>query len=192
MTGLWQLPERAVIGGRSYAIHGDFRDILEIFSYFTDPDLPEYVQWAIAVALFYEGDIPRQHQLEAMEYLLWFINCGAEQEPAPGPKLLDWEQDAPWIVADVNKVAGQEIRQLPFLHWWTFMAYFHAIGEGQLSTVVAIRDKLARGKKLEDWEQTFYKENKKRVDMAKRYSRQELEQRRKLQQMLEGSERAGE
>lgn len=184
MTGIWDLPTAAVIGGKRYGIHGDFRDILEIFSYFSDPDLPQYLQWQIAIALFYEGHIPPEHQQEAMAYLLEFINCGAAEEPAAGVKLLDWDQDAPLIVADVNKVAGMEIRQLPFLHWWTFMAYFHAIGEGQLSTVVSIRDKLARGTKLEDWEKTFYRENKKRVDIQKRYSGQELEQRRKLQQML--------
>ena len=119
-----------------------------------------------------------------MDYLLQFINCGASEAPTPGPKLLDWEQDAALIVADVNKVAGMEIRQLPFLHWWTFMAYFHAIGEGQLSTVVSVRDKLARGKKLEEWEKTFYRENKKRVDIQKRYSLQERQQREALSQML--------
>lgn len=126
-----------------------------------------------------------------MEYLAEFINCGKAEPGRPGPKLLDWEQDAAMIVADVNKAAGQEIRALPFLHWWTFMAYFHAIGEGQLSTVVAIRDKLRRGKKLESWEKDFYRENKNRVDLKKRYSRDELEEQERLKQMLDGK-KAGE
>lgn len=45
------------------------------------------------------------------------------------------------------------------------MAYFNAIGEGQLSTIVSIRDKLSRHKKLEKWEQDFYKKNRKAVDL---------------------------
>lgn len=89
------------------------------------------------------------------------------------------------IVADVNKVAGQEIRALPFVHWWTFMSWFHAIGEGQLSTVVSLRDKLRRGKKLEQWEKDFYRDNKNTVDIRKRYSKEELEQQEKLKRLLD-------
>ena len=184
MTGVWTLPTEAVIGGKTYPIHADYRDILEIFSYLEDPDLPEYLRWQIALALFYEGDIPAGHQQEAMEYLSTFINCGRQEEAKPGPKLLDWEQDGLTIVADVNRVAGQEIRALPFVHWWTFMAWFHAIGEGQLSTIVSIRDKLRRGKKLEQWEKDFYRENKARVDLKKRYSAEELAEQERLRQLL--------
>ena len=185
MISGWGLPKVAVIGGKQYALHADFRDILEIFSYLDDPDLPEYLRWQIALALFYEGEIPIKNQQEAIEYLLSFLNCGKENPGKPGPKLLDWEQDAPMIVADVNKVAGQEVRALPFVHWWTFLSWFHAVGEGQLSTVVSIRDKLRRGKKLEGWEKDFYRDNKEAVDIRKRYSKEELAQQEKLKRLLD-------
>lgn len=161
---IWDLPTSARIGGNTYPIHADFRDILTIFKHFDDPDTPDYLKWRIAIALFYDGEIPEKDYQEAMEFLADFIACG-EKDVEPGPKLLDWEQDARLIVADVNKVAGKEIRALPFLHWWTFVAYFNAIGEGQLSTIVSIRDKRRRGKKLEKWEQDFYKKNKKAIDL---------------------------
>ena len=185
MIGGWALPTKAVIGGKEYALHADFRDILEIFTYLDDPDLPEYLRWHIALALFYEGQIPADDQQEAVQYLLSFLNCGKEEQGKPGPKLLDWEQDASMIVADVNKVAGQEIRALPFVHWWTFLSWFHAIGEGQLSTVVSIRDKLRRGKKLEQWEKDFYRDNKETVDIRKRYSKEELAQQEMLKKRLD-------
>ena len=89
---------------------------------------------------------------KVLKQCFWFINCGDTETTRKAPKLMDWEQDARAIVADVNKVAGMEIRALTYLHWWTFLSWFHAIGEGQLSTVVSIRDKLRRGKKLEQWE----------------------------------------
>lgn len=184
MTDLWSLPVRATIGGKAYDLHADYRDILEIFSYFEDPDLPAFLCWQIALALFYEGEIPQEHQQEAMEYLSHFITCGQTPPQKPGYKLLDWEQDADAIVADVNRVSGQEIRGLPFLHWWTFLSWFHAIGEGQLSTLVSIRDKLRRGKKLESWEKEFYRENKQKVDIKKHYSRQELQQQEELKRLL--------
>lgn len=180
---LWDLPTSAEIGGVSYQIHADFRDILDIFRYLNDPDRPEYLRWRIAVALFYDGDIPLEHLQEAMDYLANFISCG-EADGKPGPKLLDWDQDAQMIVADVNKVAATEIRSLPFLHWWTFVAYFNAIGEGQLSTVVSIRDKLRRGKPLEKWEKDYYRKNKERIDLKQKYSAEELAEQERLKKML--------
>lgn len=179
----WQLPESAIIGGEEYEINADFRNILEIIKHLNDPDKPEYVRWRVAIALFYEGEIPKEHELEAMEFLSAFISYG-EKDTKPGPKLIDWEQDTRVIVADVNKVAGMEIRALPYLHWWTFLSYFGAIGEGQLSTVVSIRDKLRRGKKLEKWEQDFYRENKSLVDLKTRYSAEELSEQERLKKLL--------
>lgn len=181
----WTLPVSAVIGEKTYPIHGDYRDVLEIFSYFEDPDLPEYLKWQIGLALFFEGEIPPEHQQEAMGFLSDFIQCGRSVEDVAGPKLIDWQQDAPTIVAEVNKVAGQEVRQLPFLHWWTFMGYFHAIGEGHLSTVVGIRDKLRKGKPLDTWEKEFYRTNKKQIELKKRCSQEEKAERERLQKLLD-------
>ena len=65
----WILPETVEIGGIEYEINTDFRDVLEIIGYLTDPDESEYVRWRIAIALFYIGDIPQEHQYEAMQYL---------------------------------------------------------------------------------------------------------------------------
>ena len=183
----WILPESAEIGGVTYLLNTDFRDMLEIMQYLNDPDQPEYLRWRVAVALFYEGEepVPEEHLQEAMEYLADFIACG-EKDAKPGPKLLDWEQDAQAIVADVNKVAGTEIRSMPYMHWWTFLSYFQAIGEGQLSTLVSIRDKLRRGKKLEKWEQEYYRKNSDRVNLRKRYSAEELAEQERLKKLLGG------
>ena len=180
----WVLPKAAEIGGTAYKLNTDYRDILEIIRYLNDPDKPEYLRWRIAIALFFEGDIPDEHYQEAMEYLAEFISCGENDNAKPGPVLLDWEQDARAIVADVNKVAGTEVRALPYLHWWTFLSYFQAIGEGQLSNIVSIRDKLRRGKKLEKWENDYYKENKSRVDIKKRYSAEEVAEQEQLKKLL--------
>ena len=185
MIAGWRLPADAVIGGKRYEIHSDYRDVLEIFAYFSDPDLPDYLKWSIALALFYEGQIPEADQAEAIQFMSEFFSGGRPETEQAGPKLLDWQQDADLIVADINKAAGREIRALPHLHWWTFLSWFHAIGDGQLSTVVAIREKLARGKKLEGWEKEYYREHKRRVELPKRYSQQELQQRQQLQLLLD-------
>ena len=182
---LWYLPQSVSLGGKTYGFHADYRDILELFSYFQDPDLPESFRWTIALALFYEDPIPENCTAEAAQYLSWFIRCGQEEPKQQKLPLLDWEQDAACIIADVNKVAGQEIRGLPFLHWWTFLSWFHAIGEGQLSTLLSIRDKLSRGKKLEGWEKEFYQHNRDRVTLRKKYSASELAEQERLQKLLQ-------
>ena len=179
MTSLWGLPRQAVIDGVSYPIHSDFRDILEIITYLEDETEPEFVRWQIALALFYPT-VPADTR-QAMTFLADFIS-GGQQTGRPGPKLLDWQQDAQLIIADVNRAAGQELRSLPYVHWWSFLSWFHAIGEGQLSTVVAIRNKLHKGQKLEAWEQEFYRANRQRVDIRKA----DTEQKQQLLALLEG------
>ena len=117
----WKLPQSAVIGGIKYKINSDFRDVLEIIKYLTDVRKSEYSRWMIALALFYEEEIPAEHQEEAAKFLSDFISYGVPEDK-PGPKLVDWDQDASLIVADVNKVAGREIRAESYMHWWTFLS----------------------------------------------------------------------
>ena len=181
---LWELPKEAVIGGKTYHLHTDFRRILEIFSCLQEESYPEFLRWYMALALFYEEPVPDVDFREAVEYVRWFVNCGREETKDPGPQLISWQQDAQDIVADVNKVAGREIRQLRELHWWTFLGWFQSIGEGNLSTLVSIRDKLRRGKKLEPWEQEFYRRNKSRVKLQKNYSAEELAEQERLKALL--------
>jgi len=180
----WELPCRAVIDGKRYGLHSDYRDILEIFSYFKDPDLPEYLKWQIAVALFYDAPVPDSCFHEAVLFLADFLWGGRMTLETPGPKLLDWEQDAAVIVAEVNKVAGREIRAMPYVHWWTFLSWFHGIGEGQLSALVRIRNKLYKGEELEKWEKAYYRAHRSAVELKPQYSRQELEERNRLQKLL--------
>lgn len=179
---LWELPKTARIGGIVYEIHTDFREILEIFGYLNDAELPALFRWRVALALFFEGELPPEHRAEAMEYLCQFLRCG--QPDVPGPKLLDWEQDAGAIISGVNGVAGREVRDLPYVHWWTFLSWFSAIGQGELATVICIRSKLARGQKLEAWEQDFYRQNRRRVDLQPHYTPAEQAERERLNELL--------
>ena len=182
MRDLWQLPRCVTVGGREVAIDPDFRTVLKIFRHFQNEQLPEFLRWEVALALFYQEEIPARHRREAMEQLADFVTCG--QTGKPGPRLLDWEQDAMAIVADVNRVAGREIRELEFLHWWTFLSWFHAIGEGQLSSLVELRRKLSRGEKLDDAQRQFYRENKAAVDLPHRRSPAEEAERARLNALL--------
>lgn len=184
MTQLWSLPRALEVGGRSYPIRADFRQVLRVLDCLADPELPEFLRWLVALELFYAEAIPQEHRQEAARQLSEFLCCGQEQRP--GPRLLDWQQDAALIISDVNRVAGRELRQEEFVHWWTFLGWFHAIGQGQLSDVVAIRDKLRRGRRLDSQEQEFYRRNKDRVDLKRRCTPGQAEEKQRLIAMLEG------
>lgn len=58
------------------------------------------------------------------------------------------------------------------------------IGEGLFSSVISIRNKKAKGEKLEKYERTFYRENKKLIDFEKRYSEEELQEQERLKALL--------
>lgn len=182
----WQLPHAVKLGEREYRIHADYRDILDIIQRLSDPDEDEYVRLYVALHLFYADfkAIPPDLQQDAARQMMLFIAGGVEDSGPPGPKLFDWEQDWDMIVSGINKVAGCEVRALPFCHWWTFLAWFGAIGEGQFSTVVSIRDKLRRGKKLEKWEQEYYRQNRARVTLRPRYTAEELAEQERLKKLL--------
>lgn len=170
MTGPWTLPTRAVIEDRVYQIHSDYRDILELMRWLdgtADPALDQDERWYLAMRLFYPdfAAMPRQDWPAATDFLVYFLTAG-RPEPAPAaPRLMDWQQDAPLIAAGIQAATGRDVRALPYLHWWSFLSAFDAIGDGTFATVVAIRDKLRRGKKLEGWELDFYRTHRAMVDL---------------------------
>ena len=88
------------------------------------------------------------------------------------------------IAAQINQVAGREVRQEEFLHWWTFLGYFHAIGPGPFAQVVAIREKQRTGRPLDEAEQEFYRKNAAMIRLPE--SRQIRQEKQYLEQLLKG------
>lgn len=183
----WNLPTALNVGGRNYKIRTDYRVILDILAAMNDPDIFEpgmtedekQDEKALTMLqiLYIDFDtMPSSDWQEASEKACEFIDCGIKDDGKQKPRLMDWEQDAPVIVPAVNKVCGKDVRSVKYMHWWTFFGYYMEIGECTLSTIVSIRDKKRRGKKLEKWEQEFYRNNKKLVDLkTKKIERSEEE-----------------
>lgn len=179
---IWKLPTSLCVGGENWNIRSDFRVVLDILKYFSDPDYELDEQWEICLDILYEdyADMPAQLKQEAAEKAMDFINMGVEDDKKPKPRMMDWGQDAPVIIPSVNRVLGKEIRALPYLHWWTFLGAYMEIGEGLFSQIIGIRQKKSKGKKLEKWEQEFYRENKELIDLKKKYSEEEKEEQNRL------------
>ena len=174
------LPVTAVVNGEEYDIRSDWRAILDIITAIDDPDLSEQEKVYTALFIFYRDfeSIPIEDYQEAMIQLFSFIALGESEEELKKekkkPKLVDWEQDFNLIIGQINKVAGKEIRALEYLHWWTFISYYNEIdGDSTFARVVGIRDKKARGKKLDKEERAWYNRNRQLIDLKVRYSDEE-------------------
>ena len=174
------LPTTLSVDDVDYAIRSDYRVILNIFEAFADDELRDSEKVLVMLKCLYV-DVPDDIE-KAAEKAVWFIDGGGSEiatqsdKPQNKVKLIDWEQDEQIIFSAVNNVAGTEIRALEYLHWWTFLGYFNEVGEGLFSTVLNIRSKKAKGKKLEKYEQDFYKSHKDLIDIKKKYTEEEKEE----------------
>lgn len=178
----WSLPTRLEVAGRQIPIRADFRQILRILAVLSEEEQPEFLRWCKALKLFYTQPIVPHERTLAAQRLCDFITCGHPGQK--GRRLLCWQHDAPVIAMEVNRVAGQEIRQLEFLHWWTFLGWFHAIGDGPLAQILSIRRKLATGEQLTKEERLFYRQNRSRIRLPE--SEQVAREKAQLEQMLRG------
>lgn len=177
---LGQLPRTLNVNGKSYNINSDYRNIFRILAAFKDDELKDAEKALVCLRRLYTDFrlIPGEDYEEAYRQAVRFIDYNAENvNPKKHPKTVDLEKDEHLLFPAVNKVAGQEIRLLPYLHWWTFVGYFQSIDKDDLySYVILIRHKKATHEKLEKAERKFYEANKGIIDfMPARNSRQRVD-----------------
>lgn len=180
----YELPTSVILNNTVFAIRrdGDFRMVLDCYRLLQDNELEENERIFACLITFY-ADISSIEELgklgdleEATKQMFSFFNCNQENVGirAEG-KVIDWDKDALMIISAINKVAGKEIRAEKYLHWWTFMAYYMAIGECALSTVVNIRRKRLKGKKLEKYEEEYVRDNPELFKVSESYTSEEQE-----------------
>ncbi len=183
MGSAWEFPKTLNIGGVEYEIRTDYRAVLDVLTALNDPELkdrnPEiaaYIQNSVMMEIMFPDyeSIPQEYIKEALEKVVKFIDMGIIDD-CKKPKTMDWEQDAPILIPAINKVLNTEIRSVKYMHWWTFFGAYMEIGESLFSTIIHIRQKKAKGKKLEKWEEEFYKENKSLIEFKQKSQRSEEE-----------------
>ena len=179
----YTIPKSVQINGTEYEIRYDFRVILEIIEMLNNPDLDQRDKGECLLLMFYlHPEQLRPEELEqAVRECYAFIDMG-EKSSKKSARLVDWEQDFNYIIAPVNRVLGFESRAVDYdmdtntggLHWWTFLgAYMEIGGDCLFSQIVNIRDKQARGKKLEKHEREWLTRNRNLVDMKSKFSEAE-------------------
>ena len=193
---MYELPTTITVNNSIYHIRnsGDFRVILDCFAALRDDEISEDARILASLIIFYADfnditNIPDNQDVDTIliNKMFQFMNGGTADALGSNTdvSLVDWEKDSQMICAAINKVANTEIRALPYLHWWTFLGYYMAVGESVLSTVVSIRDKIVHGKNLEKWEKEF-KRNNPEYFIWRRQTVDEAEFDRKLREQFHG------
>lgn len=184
MIGL--LPEKITIGAEEYEIRSDYRNVLSVFEAFQDPDMEEWEKWIAAIKLLIKPFVYADDVFEAIEngfdteesakQIMWFISAGKETGDKKELPIYDWSQDEQMIFSAINEVAGKEVREVEYMHWWTLSGYFNEISEkSSIAFVMGIRHKLNKKKKLEKYEREYLNNNKESVELKKHETKEELE-----------------
>ena len=156
------LPKALEVGGEMWDIRTDYRNILRIFEALEDTKLTDADKLYITLVRIYVDfkKMPHKYYQEAYEKASKFMEGHDRSDDKGNPKLINWEKDEHMIFPAINAVAGCEVRAIEYMHWWTFLGFFESVDNESLwSFVLSIRQKRARGKKLEKHEQEFYKRN---------------------------------
>lgn len=172
----YDLPTTARIGAKDYSINSDWRQVIDIVIMFNNPDLTDYDKMIIGLELLFEGfafDKSSSEDIqEAIQLLHKFINGTFETESKGAdnnrPVLVDWEKDLPLIISAINANLGCDIRAYSYWHWWSFLSAYAELGDCTFATFVRIRQKKAKGKKLEKYEQEILKENRDKIIIQRR------------------------
>lgn len=181
-----ELPDRLDVNGNSYRIRTSAKAVLDILQAFNDPELQDGEKVYICLYILYEdfASMPKADYEAAYRAAVNFLDCGMPGKDGPSPRTMDWEQDAPILFPAINSVAGREVRADEHIHWWTFMGYFMEVRDGVFAQVLALRNKKAHGKKLEKWEQEFWRRNKDICVLKPKLTAAEQAEKERLNELL--------
>ena len=185
---IFDLPTSLEFGGKVWSINSDFRDVLRTLTAFEDPDVSDEEKAFICLHNTYPDfeKIPKADLQAAFDAAVAFIDHGSQSDGHLSPRTMDWTQDANLIFPAVNKAAGFEVRGVDYMHWWTFMGYFMEIRDTTYATILGLRGKKARGKKLEKDEKEFWQHNRGLCELRTKYTEEELEEQARLKAIIGG------
>lgn len=176
----WDFPTSMTIGEKTWEIRSDFREVLDVMEVLSDEESTDEDRAVDALSVFYytltpDGEeaaydpreMSQEDNTKALEWMMWFIRGGKEEDKTKSPRVMDWDQDFNLIAPPVNRVLGYECRSCEYLHWWTFLGAYMEIGDCYFAQVVSIRSKKARSKKLDKADQDFYRKHKSDIDLKR-------------------------
>ena len=131
-----RLPDRVRVGGRTYRLDADFRNVLRMMEILARDDLiPGARDWLALRCVVRRPPRNAGPALAAVRALLF----PERKAPADGKRLTSFEQDADLIRAAFRQAYGIDLYR-DRLHWLEFAALLSALPEGsRYSEVLGIR-----------------------------------------------------
>lgn len=175
---IWDLPITVEINGKTHNIRNkcDYRVMLDVICALNDNELTNQEKIECALFIFYE-DMSEIEDVElAISEIFRIMNGGkSEENPKESkPKLMDWEHDFPQIAPPVSRILGYDVRTPDkYTHWYTFLGGYMEIGDCNFATIISVRSKRAKGKKLEKWEIEYLRENRKLIELPQKLTAEE-------------------
>lgn len=176
---MWNLPISVKIDEKEYAIRNkcDYRVVLDVIEALNDEEMEMQYRIQCALFIFYDDLSGCQDIQTAVDEMTKIISLGKNEESNENvPAIMNWEHDFVHIAPPINRVLGYSVRdENNYTHWYDFIGAYKEIGECFWANIVSIRNKRMKGKKLEKWEQEFYRENKKLIDLPHKLTDEEQE-----------------
>ena len=175
---MWNLPISVEIDGKEYAITNkcDYRMVLDVICALNDNELDEDQKIRTALYIFYEDIFDCENLEKAVKEMFKIISYGEEDDGQnqDKPRLMDWEHDFPQIAPPISRILGFDVRTPDkYVHYWTFIGAYMEIGECTFNNIISIRNKRAKGKPLEKWEEEFFRENYRMVNLPNNLTTEE-------------------
>ena len=179
MTNEYDLPQAVNIDGVQFKIREkcDYRIVLQCISALNDSELTDEQRLQCALIIFYEDyDLIQDAQTAIKEMFRIISYDDTDDDGQQRPPLMDWGKDFRQIAPPISRILGYDVR-MPgkYTHWWTFMGGYMEIGECTFATIVSIRAKKQKGKKLEKWEEEFYRDNRDKINLPQKLTKEEEE-----------------
>lgn len=139
------LPETVIIGGRPWPINSAFYIGVLFELIMQDADLSSAEKVGQALALYFPK-IPDDKQA-AVDAMLWFYRCGADEPKAAGrgkggtpKKAYCFDQDADVIYSSFYGQYRIDLAEADGLHWWKFRALFAGLSaESEIKKIMGYR-----------------------------------------------------
>ena len=167
---MWNLPIEIEIEGQVFPIRNncDYRVVLDTISCLLDDSLNEQEKAQGALFIFFgdnwENILDYEEAIKEMYRIIGYGD--SSREDTEKPPIMNWEHDFQQIAPPISRTLGYDVRTTDkYTHWWTFIGAYMEIGECVFANIISIRNKRQKGKKLEKWEQEFYCENRKLIDL---------------------------
>lgn len=180
----WDLPTEVTVDGATYHIHNkcEYRVVLDVIETLNDGDYDEKERMVVALMQFYDElnrhNIAECQHIETLaKAMVDIINCGKHDENQHGhhQALMDWNHDLPILAPPINRILGYSVRSKDaYTHWYDFVgAYMEIGGDCVFSNVVSIRNKRAKGKRLDKGELEFFREYHDQIILPSKITKEE-------------------